>query len=61
MGALLASSILAGRTTSRCTRQGAEVWPISFVGGQSLKRALQVNGGVLRNLLWATVRRTLRG
>ena len=34
-------------TTRPCTRQGAEVWPISFVGGQSLRRALQVKAGVL--------------
>jgi hypothetical protein len=34
------------RTTRPCTRQGAEVWPISFVGGQSLRRALQVKAGV---------------
>ncbi len=29
-----------------CTRQGAEVWPSLLVGGQSLRRALQVKPSV---------------
>jgi predicted transcriptional regulator len=29
-----------------CTRQGAEVWPSPLVGGQSLRRALQVKPSV---------------
>ena len=37
---------MRGRPTRPCTRQGAEVWPISFAGGQSLRRALQVKAGV---------------
>ena len=32
-------------TTTRCTRQGAEVWPLR---GQSLRRALQVNASVVQ-------------
>jgi hypothetical protein len=34
------------RLTRACTRQGAEVWPSPFAGGQSLRRALQVKPGV---------------
>jgi len=39
-----------------CTRQGAEVWPSFPVGGQSLRRALQVKPSVVRALVVATVR-----
>ena len=31
-----------------CTRQGAEEWPSLLVGGQSLRRALQVKPSVMR-------------
>ena len=37
-----------GRLTTACTRQGAEEWPSLLVGGQSLRRALQVKPGVVR-------------
>jgi hypothetical protein len=40
------SVTMTSRPTRPCTRQGAEVWPPSFVGGQSLRRALQVKPGV---------------
>jgi hypothetical protein len=54
----------ACRTTRPCTRQGAEVWPPSFVGGQSLRRALQVKAGVLctrLGLRWSSQRRESAG
>ena len=34
-----------------CTRQGAEVWPSLLVGGQSLRRALQVKPSVVHTLV----------
>jgi hypothetical protein len=44
------------RRTTACTRQGAEVRPLSCPVGRSLRRALQVKPSVVRAVVVATVR-----